>query len=44
MSQLGERLGPLLQLPPSYSPAMSADLREFLAAFLRRHWPLRCAT
>jgi uncharacterized protein YecE (DUF72 family) len=35
MSRLGSRLGPLfLQLPPSYSPANGADLREFLEA-----WP-----
>jgi len=35
MSQLGTRLGPLfLQLPPRYSPAMIADLGEFLAS-----WP-----
>jgi uncharacterized protein YecE (DUF72 family) len=35
MSQLGDRLGPLfLQLPPSYSPVLIEDLREFLAS-----WP-----
>jgi uncharacterized protein YecE (DUF72 family) len=35
MSLLGSRLGPcFLQLPPSYPPAMIADLREFLAG-----WP-----
>jgi uncharacterized protein YecE (DUF72 family) len=35
MSRLGSRLGPLfLQLPPTYSPAMIGDLREFL-----ENWP-----
>ena len=35
MSQLGSRLGPFfLQLPPTYSPSMIEDLREFLAS-----WP-----
>lgn len=35
MSRLGSRLGPIfLQMPPTYSPAMADDLREFLAA-----WP-----
>ena len=35
MSLLGKRLGPIfLQLPPSYSPAMSDDLGEFL-----EKWP-----
>jgi uncharacterized protein YecE (DUF72 family) len=35
MSLLGKRLGPIfLQLPPSYSPAMSDDLDEFL-----EKWP-----
>ncbi|MDR3573826.1 MAG: DUF72 domain-containing protein [Anaerolineaceae bacterium] len=35
MRQLGSRLGPIfLQLPPSYSPAMSDDLGEFL-----EEWP-----
>jgi uncharacterized protein YecE (DUF72 family) len=35
MGQLGDRLGPMfLQLPPSYSPALFADLQSFLQA-----WP-----
>lgn len=35
MSQLGTRLGPMfLQLPPRYSPKLSADLKAFLAV-----WP-----
>jgi uncharacterized protein YecE (DUF72 family) len=35
MSQLGARLGPMfLQLPPSYSPRQSEDLKKFLDA-----WP-----
>jgi uncharacterized protein YecE (DUF72 family) len=36
MSQLGDRLGPMfLQMPPSYSPSMLEDLREFLEAWPR---------
>lgn len=41
LSPLGPRLGPIMaQLPPSYGPAMVADLEQFLTAWPREQWPL----
>jgi uncharacterized protein YecE (DUF72 family) len=41
LEPLGERLGPLfIQLPPSYSPALLSDLREFLAQWPRHQQPI----
>jgi len=41
LAPLGQRLGPLfIQLPPSYSPALQPDLREFLAQWPRQRQPV----
>lgn len=41
LEPLGTRLGPaFLQLPPSYSPALWDDLKQFLTAWPRHRWPL----
>lgn len=41
LAPLGDRLGPImLQLPPTYSPAQGADLREFLAQWPRQQYPI----
>ncbi|MBD2257183.1 DUF72 domain-containing protein [Pseudanabaena sp. FACHB-2040] len=41
LKPLGSRLGPLfIQLPPSYSPALFSDLREFLTDWPRQAFPL----
>ena len=41
MQGLGSRLGPIMiQLPPSYSPAMIEDLNAFLSAWPRREVPI----
>lgn len=38
---LEDRLGPLfIQLPPSYSPALMSDLRDFLALWPRQRQPI----
>lgn len=41
MQGLGERLGPVMvQLPPSYSPALFKDLQSFLMAWPRQRVPI----
>lgn len=41
LSPLGDRLGPVfLQLPPTYSPAQGADLRDFLTQWPRQRFPI----
>ncbi len=41
MKGLGDRLGPIMvQLPPSYSPALMADLAEFLTALTQASVPI----
>jgi len=39
MRGLGDRLGPIAQLPASYEPALLDDLQPFVCLVVRHHWP-----